>query len=264
MLVSRFGPRSQFTLRFVLKWTPSSNRPIPEPLLEYSLVIAFTIGLASTLHCLGMCGGIIGALTFSLPAEARGSRGRLVPYTLAYNIGRIASYSLAGALAGALGNTLLNGSTGLRYGHVVIQLIATFILIGIGLYLAGWFPKFGLLEKIGEPWWHRIEPYGRRLIPVRSPLQAVLFGVVWGWLPCGLVYSTLIWTVSAGSALDGAALMLAFGAGTLPSTITAGILTGWMARLTRLPYVRQFVGLSIVAMALGTLWFTSGGFSPAG
>jgi len=225
--------------------------------LEYSLLIAFTIGLASTLHCLGMCGGIVGALTFSLPPEVRESRRRLIPFTFAYNLGRLASYSLAGALAGALGNTLLNSRIGLWHAHTVMQVAAALILIGIGLYLAGWFPKFALIEKIGEPWWRRIEPYGRRLIPVRSPLHAALFGAVWGWLPCGLVYSTLIWTMSAGGVVKGAALMLAFGAGTLPGVMTTGILTGWMTRLTRLPYVRQAIGLSLVGMALGTLWFTS-------
>jgi uncharacterized protein len=225
--------------------------------VEYSIAIAFTIGLASTLHCLGMCGGISGALTFSLPAQVRGSRGRLIPYVFAYNAGRLASYAAAGGLAGALGGGLLRADGGSSW-QLAVHTAAALILVGIGLYLAGWFPRFAQLERIGEPWWRRLEPYGKRLIPVRSPGQAVLFGAVWGWLPCGLVYSTLLWTISAGHPLDAAMLMLAFGAGTLPAVMSAGVLTGWAARLARLPYLRQAVGLAIVAMALATLWYATG------
>jgi uncharacterized protein len=231
--------------------------------LEYTIAIAFTIGLASTLHCLGMCGGISGALTFSLPGEVRNSRMRLLPYVFAYGFGRIGSYAVAGALAGLLGAALLRGGGDIRFVHTLAQVIAAAVLVGIGLYLAGWFPRFAQLERIGIPWWRRLEPYGRRLLPVRSPLQAVLFGAVWGWLPCGLVYSILIWTLATGDPLRGALLMLAFGAGTLPGVMTAGVLAVWMVRLSRLPYLRQVIGLSIVAMGVGTLWY-AGAFAALG
>lgn len=219
-------------------------------LVEITYISAFLVGLFSTLHCLGMCGGIIGALTFSLPEEIRNNRWRLVPFVSAYNLGRISSYTVAGALAGGLGDQLLNLSP--EYGHRVLQGFATLLMIGIGLYLAGWFPAFARIENLGRPIWKKLEPIGQKILPVRSPGHAFLFGVVWGWLPCGLVYSALIWSSSTHSFQDGAMFMIAFGAGTLPTVMTAGILTGWFVRLSRLPYVRPIVGLTIIFLALVT------------
>ena len=221
--------------------------------MELTFVSAFIVGLFSTLHCLGMCGGIIGALTFSLPPEIRNHRWRLLPYISAYNLGRIGSYTLVGAIVGGLGDNLFNFISP-NYGHLLLQGIAAIIMVGIGLYLAGWFPRFAEIEKLGQPLWRKLEPLGQKLLPVRSPSHAFLFGVIWGWLPCGLVYSALLWSASTGSATNGALFMLAFGAGTLPTVMTAGIVTGWLIRLTRLPHLKAAVGLSIIALALASLY----------
>ena len=222
----------------------------------YPLAVAFTLGLFSTVHCLGMCGGIIGALTLSLPPVVREHRARLTGYVAAYNIGRVASYALAGAVFGALGQGLFH-TLSPQSGHLLLQGVATLVLIGIGLYLAGWFPRFTAIEALGAPVWRRLEPLGRRLLPVRSPAHALLFGTIWGWLPCGLVYSALLYTTTAGSALDGALYMLAFGAGTLPGVMAAGVFTGWLTRITRLPYARQTVGVLLIVLALVSLWLTA-------
>lgn len=218
--------------------------------MEITFISAFFVGLFSTVHCLGMCGGIIGALTFSLPEHIRNNRWHLIPYVSAYNIGRISSYGLAGALAGGLGNNVI----GLFpvSGHLVLQLIASVLMVGIGLYLAGWFPAFSRIEHLGKPVWKKLEPFSQKLIPVKSPGHAYLFGLVWGWLPCGLVYTALIWSSTAGSAKDGALLMLAFGSGTLPTVMFAGILTGWFTRFIRFPYIRPIIGLIIIIIALIT------------
>ncbi len=218
--------------------------------MEITFISAFFVGLFSTVHCLGMCGGIIGALTFSLPEHIRSNRWRLIPYVSAYNIGRITSYSLAGALAGGLGGNIIGLLP--TYGHLILQLTASILMIGIGLYLAGWFPNFVRIEHIGKPIWKKLEPISQKLIPVKSPGHAYLFGFVWGWLPCGLVYTALIWSATASSAKDGALLMLAFGAGTLPAVMIAGILTGWFTRLIRTSYIRPIIGLIIIIMALIT------------
>ncbi len=219
---------------------------------SHPLSIAFTLGLFSTLHCIGMCGGIIGALTFSLPPEVRASRWRLASFVGAYNIGRIASYALAGAVFGAFGQHLFHALSP-THGHFLLQGLAALVLAGIGLYLAGWFPGFARLESLGAPLWRRLEPLGRRLLPVRSPLHALLFGAVWGWLPCGLVYSALLWTSALCGAQTGALTMLAFGAGTLPGVMSAGVFTGWLTRMTRLPSVRQSLGIILVVLALSSL-----------
>jgi len=218
--------------------------------MEVTFISAFFVGLFSTVHCLGMCGGIIGALTFSLPERIRNNRWRLIPYVSAYNLGRISSYCFAGALVGALGEGIMKFLP--TYGHLVLQLLASILMTGIGLYLAGWFPAFARIERIGKPVWKKLEPISQKLIPVKSPLHAYLLGAVWGWLPCGLVYTALIWSVTASNAKDGALLMLAFGAGTLPAVMVAGILTGWLTRLIRSPYVRTSAGVIIILMALGT------------
>lgn len=223
--------------------------------MDIALVSAFVVGLFSTLHCLGMCGGIIGALTFSLPQEIRQHRWRLFPYISAYNLGRITSYTAAGALMGWLGDQLfdlINPNTG----HLILQGIASAMMIGIGLYLAGWFPRFAMIEHIGKPLWQKLEPWGKKLIPVRSPLHAWLFGLIWGWLPCGLVYSALIISGTAGDAVYGALFMLSFGAGTLPSVMTAGILTGWIARLSRMSRLRSAVGLLLILLAIVSFYLT--------
>jgi sulfite exporter TauE/SafE len=229
--------------------------------MEIHYLNAFLVGLFSTLHCIGMCGGIIGAITFSLPTEIRESRWRLAPYISAYNLGRITSYTLAGALAGMLGHLFSNSFQ--QYGHLVLQSLATILMIAIGLYLAGWFPRFASVEHIGKPLWNKLEPVSRKLLPVKSPFHAYLFGMIWGWLPCGLVYSALLWSTSGEAGVNGALFMLAFGIGTLPTVVTAGILTGWFVRLMRLPYLRPIVGISIIALALftGYLAFEHAGHS---
>ncbi len=221
--------------------------------MEAFLTGAFLIGVVSTLHCIGMCGGIVGALTFSLPAEVRAQRWRMLPYVSAYNVGRVTSYTAAGALSGLVGDRLSDAASP-HYGYLALQVLAALILAAIALHLAGWFPRFAAIERIGVPLWRRIEPLGRLLLPVRSPLHAWLFGLIWGWLPCGLVYSMLVWTATSGSALRGALYMLAFGVGTLPSVMTAGILTTWFTRFSRLPWVRPLVGALILVIALAGLY----------
>ena len=140
-------------------------------------------------------------------------------------------------------------------GHFGLQLVAALMMCAIGLYLAGWFPKFAYLERIGIPIWKQLEPLGRHLLPVRSPLQALSYGIIWGWLPCGLVYSALLLTITAGGAMEGGIFMLAFGLGTLPSVVGVGIVTEKVVRLTREPRIRQIAGLTLIMFALIGLLF---------
>lgn len=223
--------------------------------MNLSIFNAFIVGLFSTIHCLGMCGGIIGSLTMSLPAPVRQNAVRLLSYTAIFNTGRIVSYVLAGTVAGAFGQTMMEYLSP-RYAHVILQLFATFIMVGIGVHLAGWFPRFNILEKIGAPLWQKLEPLGQRLLPVKSPGRAFLFGLIWGWLPCGLVYAALIWSTSSGDAGHGALFMLAFGAGTLIPVMTAGMLTGWMIKLSHTPHIRPIVGSLIIILAVLSLAVT--------
>lgn len=218
-----------------------------------SFTSAFLLGLFSTIHCIGMCGGIIGALSLSLPVEIRNHKPRLFIFVTTYNIGRLLSYTLAGLIAGAVGTGVL-ASTGFDQGHAILRYIGVAMMVAIGIYLAGWLPQLAIIEKIGVPLWQKLEPIGRKLLPVASLPKALAYGLIWGWLPCGLVYFVLIWALTAGDALRGALIMLAFGLGTLPTLITAGFMTSWVTRFARNPTARVIVGLLIIAMAIGSLF----------
>jgi sulfite exporter TauE/SafE len=212
-------------------------------------LIPFIMGLFSSMHCVGMCGSIIGTLTLSLKAEIRENKARLVPFIFSYNLGRITSYTLAGALVGAV-EMLLAMPWGHGHGHRILQILSALIMTGAGLYIAGWFPRFAYIEKTGSRFWKLLEPLGRRLIPVQNRTQAYFFGMVWGWLPCGLVYTALLTAAASGNVVKSTLSMLAFGLGTLPAVMGTGIMTGILTRLSRMRRFKQTVGLLLIALAL--------------
>ena len=225
--------------------------------LDATLASAFLVGLLGSTHCLGMCGGIVSALTFGLKDDIRRSPWKLGPYLLAYNTGRISSYAVAGVIAGAVGAGAFGvlPSSAARW---AVKLVTGGFMIALGLYLSGWWPGLQILEKWGGALWQRIEPLGRRLLPVDHPLKALVFGLVWGWLPCGMVYAVLAWALTSGSPGQGAALMLAFGLGTLPMLLTIGVAAEWLKDFVRSPWVRRGAGLTVLLFGLFTI------FAPAG
>lgn len=210
-------------------------------LSDIGLLTALLVGFFGGVHCVGMCGGIVGALTFGLPEHVRNRPAGAWPFHVAYNIGRIASYTLAGALAGGLGAGLLL-LTEVRQAQQVLQVIAALFMLALGLYLGGWWSGLVHVERLGGRVWRHVQPLGRRLLPVASPSRAFALGLVWGWLPCGLVYSVLIWSLAAGSALAGAQLMLAFGLGTLPNLLLMGALAAKLGSFVRQPWPRRIAG----------------------
>ncbi len=219
---------------------------------EFSLLSVFLVGLLGSMHCVGMCGGIVGALTMSLPETMRRSRMDMLGYQLAYNSGRIASYSVAGVLAGAFGQLLLPPHGPEGYG-IYSKWITAVFMIALGIYLMGWTPVLAWLERAGGHIWKRIEPLGRRLLPVKSKWQALLLGLLWGWLPCGLVYSALAFSLASGDALQGAAIMLAFGLGTLPMLLLMGTAARSLGNLVRSNAVRRVAGILIILFGLYSL-----------
>lgn len=214
-----------------------------------SYLVAFAMGLFSSMHCIGMCGSIIGTLTLSLKPEVRATKALLFPYVLNYNLGRITSYSLAGMLVGVI-EALLSMPFGEGHGHRVLQILSALIMSGAGLYIAGWFPRFAYIEKAGARFWKWIEPYGRRLIPVKTRQQAFLFGMVWGWLPCGLVYAALALAATTGDIVHSGLTMLTFGLGTLPAVMSVGIITSTLTRLSKMQSFKRIVGLLMIVLAL--------------
>ena len=214
---------------------------------------ALVVGLLGGVHCVGMCGGIVSALTFGLSEEDRSRVSAILPFQLAYNLGRITSYVLAGAIMGGLG-MLLAQLMPIHLAQRVLLGIAGLFMVLLGLYLGGWWMILSKVELAGTLVWKRIEPLGKKLLPVRSPAQALKIGLVWGWLPCGLVYTMLVNAVAAGSAAKGAGLMLAFGLGTLPNLLLMGILAAALARIIRSPLTRQIAGVLVILFGLFTIW----------
>lgn len=224
---------------------------------DVTLVSAFLVGLLGSTHCIGMCGGIVGALTLGLKEDIRRSPTRLFPYLLAYNLGRIATYAIAGAAVGYLSSQILRIAPPSQ-ARVLASLISGGFMLLLGLYLAGWWPALTALEKLGGKLWLRIEPLGRKFLPVNHPLKALGFGLIWGWLPCGMVYTALIWALAAGNATDGALLMATFGLGTLPMLLALGTAARWLHRFAQQSWVRRGAGVLIILFGLYTL-FAPGG-----
>jgi len=200
----------------------------------------FLVGLLGGTHCVGMCGGIVGALSMGGPPR--------LSLHLAYNIGRVASYAAAGALAGAVGSAfVLAGQLPLR---IALHVLASLMLLALGFYLVGVTRALAVTERAGQHLWRKIQPLTRRFLPADTPLRAFPLGLLWGWLPCGLVYSALATALTAGSAGRGALLMLAFGAGTLPNLLLAGWLLARLRHVVQRPAVRAVAGIVVAGFGV--------------
>lgn len=203
------------------------------------LLAAFVIGIASSAHCLGMCGGIAGLLS-----STTSNRQQLPLVVILYNLGRLSSYTLMGALLGTLVYSL-NDLAALNGLLTFLRILSGLLLIMLGLYIArAWF-GIQKIEAIGRHVWRFIAPLANRLVPLKNPFYALPLGFLWGWLPCGLVYSMLTWSLAAGNGWQGGLIMLAFGIGTLPSMVMTTMSTGFFNRLSIPFYVRAFAGMLI-------------------
>ncbi len=201
----------------------------------------FIVGLLGGGHCAGMCGGIVGAFSMHGP-QGRAS----IPIHLAYNAGRIVSYVLAGLIVGALGQWL-GSIMPLQRG---LYLFASLMLVAMGIYLLGVTQSLAWLERGGQVLWQRIQPITRRFLPVHGVTQALPLGLLWGWLPCGLVYSALSTALASGSAAKGGLTMLVFGLGTLPNLLLAGLLLTRFRRFAQARVMRVLAGGMVLGYGL--------------
>ncbi len=228
-------------------------------MLETGYIAVFLIGLLGGTHCVSMCGGIVGALTVQMPGQSR----RDWPIHLAYNLGRIVTYTVLGAVLGAIGTAglLLDDVLPVQLG---LYVLANLMLIALGLYLTGFTQLLAPVERAGGAIWRRVQPATRRFLPARKMSQALPLGLLWGFLPCGLVYSVLTTSLLTGSATRGAGLMLAFGLGTLPNLMLAGMVFKRFRDLTRNTRVRFVAGMLVLGFGVfglfhaptlgGSLW----------
>jgi uncharacterized protein len=210
--------------------------------MEALAAAAFAAGLLGGVHCAGMCGGIVGGLSAA-------ARGPTLARHLAFNGGRIASYAAAGAAAGALGG--LGQLAGpVLFAQAAMFAAANVLMLMLGLYVGGWGRGVARLERAGGVVWRRVEPYARRCFPIDSNAKALAAGMAWGWVPCGLVYTMLALALASASPWGGAAVMAAFGLGTLPNLLAAGFAAQRVLAVRRLPWVRRGAGAALVLLAL--------------
>jgi sulfite exporter TauE/SafE len=212
------------------------------------ILAALLLGLAASGHCVLMCGGISGALALG---TRRGADGRPLPrLLLAYQLGRIGGYALAGLLFGSAGAGLylLLDHDGLR---IALRLLAALAFAAAAAAMLG---GRGLLERVvGTPLWRRLAPRARALFPVDNAWRAAGVGLLWGWMPCGFVYTVLLLALASFDPWRSAFTMLAFGAGTLPSMLAAGFGSGWLSRWLGRRSVRRAGAGLLLAMAALTL-----------
>ncbi|HEY5801532.1 MAG TPA: sulfite exporter TauE/SafE family protein [Burkholderiaceae bacterium] len=220
-----------------------------------AVAAAFVAGLAGSVHCVGMCGGIVGMLS----AAGAPSRKTIVIHTaprplqglgrvLAYNGGRLASYAVAGALAGGIAGA---GASFARIGalqNAAFWMVQLTMLL-LGLYLLGAAPVVAHLETAGRKLWRHVQPLAAPLLPMDTQAKAFTLGTLWGWLPCGMVYGMLLLALFSGSMLAGAAIMLAFGLGTLPAMLASGLAGDALRRAAQGRTVRLLCGGAMLAFA---------------
>jgi uncharacterized protein len=223
---------------------------------ELTIASALLIGLLGSTHCLSMCGGlgaVLGVNTHN-PNYAR---------LLSYNLGRLCTYAAIGALAGWLGEQLLvfKAETGL-----LLRTLAGLLLIAMGLYISQWWMGLTRLEQLGAYCWRYIQPVSKRVLPINNHRRAWQLGVLWGLLPCGLVYSTLTWALATAQWQQSAMLMLAFGLGTLPAMLFVGVVNQRLLQQLKGKTFRTVAGVIVITMGVVTAvmpWMHSSGHQHA-
>lgn len=249
-----------------------------------SFSAAFMLGLAGSPHCVGMCGGIAGLLGAStqpqpgassqtLAASTQPQRsssatsglavaparsamiasdiGHGIHYSLLFQLGRIASYAMLGALL-ATGIQLFGNTAESALPQIgrMLRWLASGMLVVMALSIAGWGGLSTRLEKMGAVIWSRLRPVSRHLLPVDSNGKALAIGGLWGLMPCGMIYSALAWAALSANPLHSAALMACFGLGTAPSMLGIGGISGSFKSALRRPgYRLLFAGL-LIALAI--------------
>ena len=218
--------------------------------LQAQLGAAFLMALLGGVHCAGMCGGFVTALQAARPPQLRAGA-----FAAAYHLGRVGGYCAAGLLAGTIGGALFVADV--LPVQIGLLVLASIFLAGIGASLLGSAAWLRRLEPLGKSVWQAIQPLAGRVLPPRSAPAAVLAGFLWGWIPCGMVYAALPLALVSGSALRGAAVMLAFGLGTVPNLLALGwgasrLLSGRHAQSAR-RWLRPMAGAAILLFAASDL-----------
>lgn len=213
-------------------------------MIEFNLLSAFLIGLLGSGHCISMCGGVSGLLSSSIKKQPTSTKTTLV---ICYHLGRILSYAAIGGLV-AFSSGMMAYKLGMPLAY--LRLLAAIFLIFLGLYIAQWFMGLVHIEKIGKSLWKVISPLSKYILPVDSHKKALALGLLWGWLPCGLVYSTLTWALASGDIINGMGIMIAFGLGTTPALISLSLSFSYIKNIVKHKYFRNLTAISLILYGL--------------
>ncbi len=211
------------------------------------IIAALITGFLGSAHCIGMCGGIAGALQLVIPKKPAAN----IIYLLSYNVGRILGYAILGLLAGLISLSVAK-TLGVNTGLNILRIIGAVFLILMAAYIGRWWMILARFEKLGQKLFNPIKNFGKKWLPLNNPFQAIFLGVFWGFLPCGLVYSALGFAASATSLTDAVLRMVAFGIGTLPALGLMGGFASKMKHWLQNPAIKQLAAVLLVVIAIWT------------
>jgi uncharacterized protein len=219
-----------------------------------SFSAAFIAGVAGSAHCFAMCGGLAGAFGMRVRSSATATSNAF-SNALPYHAGRLSGYAVAGAACGLLGATLQTILDLARIGAWLRTASGVLLLMIALRTLSPWNP-LRWLETLGAKFWRGLQPLTRKTAALNGNAHAIALGFLWGWLPCGLVYSMLLFAALSGRALDGATILLAFGLGTLPAMLASSVLTAQARNLLRSQWPRLASGVLLLALGVWMIWIS--------
>ncbi|MGI9264881.1 MAG: sulfite exporter TauE/SafE family protein [Gammaproteobacteria bacterium] len=217
---------------------------------ELTLLAALTAGLIGSSHCVAMCGGIAAALGMS-SRQSGASSTRSTVYIVLFSLGRVSGYALIGAIAGLAGQGVA-ASFDIAFWALVTRLATGLLLVAIGLQVAFHLRLLAVVERSGSWLWARLAPLARRFLPPRRPDHAFALGFLWGWLPCGLVYSMVLMAMLVGDWRLSALLMASFGVGTIPAMAAMGLASSRFRPRGRAATLKRLAGLALIIFGIWT------------
>ncbi len=215
---------------------------------DLTIIAGFVAGFAGSIHCVAMCGGLVGVVSATMKA----SPGRALIYWSCYHFGRISSYIIAGMVAGGVAGMVAD-IFAIDRTHDVGSIIAGIFLIILAGHVAQWWNLLSIVEQAGGRLWQKVVPLFSRYLTPKLHRHAIIGGLLWGWIPCGLVYSTLVVAAASTDAIGGGLTMAAFGIGTLPMLIVMGVVAGQLERFRKISWLRNVFAILLCALGAAIL-----------
>lgn len=207
------------------------------------LTAVFLVGLNGSLHCVGMCGPIVGILGMNTEADTHRKR---IGTAIFYNLGRISTYVILGFVAMLLSIAMQD----LKPLQIVIRYFSGVIMLFVALQLIG-FPQYlAFIEKPLNKLSRPISQLTRKFFPIKSLKGAYVAGLAWGLLPCGMVYMAFAMSLGVENVLAAPLVMLFFGLGTLPMMLTLSVSGNFFGSFFSSPKARKISGVLVLAMTI--------------